>query len=251
MRKLRKDTDSFIEEANKRHDNKYDYSLVEYNGCNKEIVIRCKIHGEFTKIAYQHLYGVGCPQCSKELLGTYKFNNSKKGFKIRASEIHSSYYNYDKVDYKGAKEFVTITCPVHGDFEQRPNYHLSGNGCYKCYKDRSGFGKKRFLEACKGRKGRLYLIECYNDNEKFYKIGITSKTIKIRFKSNSKLKYDYNIIYELEGDPERVFLLEKELHKKYKDLKYKPLIEFKGNTECFKLTKEIVENDFRGNEESS
>ena len=32
---------------------------------------------------------------------------------------------------------MIITCPIHGDFEQQPNNHLQGQGCKKCFKDKS------------------------------------------------------------------------------------------------------------------
>lgn len=47
--------------------------------------------------------------------------------------IHSYKYNYDKVIYINQHKHVTITCPVHGDFQQTPMLHLRGNGCAKCF----------------------------------------------------------------------------------------------------------------------
>ena len=41
-------------------------------------------------------------------------------------------YNYDKVEYKGNKTKVIITCKFHGDFQQTPSKHLMGQGCPKC-----------------------------------------------------------------------------------------------------------------------
>jgi hypothetical protein len=38
----------------------------------------------------------------------------------------------DKVIYINNKTKVIITCPIHGDFEQKPNNHLNGKGCQKC-----------------------------------------------------------------------------------------------------------------------
>ena len=45
---------------------------------------------------------------------------------------HNNYYTYDKVNYEYSNIKVTIICPVHGEFHQRPNDHLRGNGCPKC-----------------------------------------------------------------------------------------------------------------------
>src|SRR5690606_6462876 len=50
----------------------------------------------------------------------------------RSILIHGNKYDYSKSEYKGYHNEVKITCPVHGDFNQKSSYHLSGNGCYEC-----------------------------------------------------------------------------------------------------------------------
>ena len=37
------------------------------------------------------------------------------------------------VEYKGLAEPVCIICPVHGEFWQKPEVHLNGSGCQKCF----------------------------------------------------------------------------------------------------------------------
>jgi very-short-patch-repair endonuclease len=61
----------FIEKANKIHDNKYDYTLIKYNGYENKIIIICKKHGNFQQSPHAHLSGAGCPIC-KESLGEKK-----------------------------------------------------------------------------------------------------------------------------------------------------------------------------------
>ena len=58
----------FIKRSNKVHNYKYDYSKVQYNGCEKHITIICPIHGEFTQTPYVHLNSSGCPLCKESLL---------------------------------------------------------------------------------------------------------------------------------------------------------------------------------------
>ena len=41
-------------------------------------------------------------------------------------------YDYSKVEYKDNHTKVCIVCPIHGEFWQTPNSHLSGIGCKKC-----------------------------------------------------------------------------------------------------------------------
>ncbi len=56
-------------------------------------------------------------------------------FVARANTIHSNYYSYTKAVYITATTNITITCPIHGDFDQQPNNHLHDKGCHKCAVD--------------------------------------------------------------------------------------------------------------------
>ena len=51
----------FIEKANLVHNNKYDYSLVNYINNKTKIKIICKLHGIFEQTPDSHLRGRGCP----------------------------------------------------------------------------------------------------------------------------------------------------------------------------------------------
>lgn len=50
----------------------------------------------------------------------------------RGKKIHDNKYTYDKFVYERANARSIITCPIHGDWEQRPNDHVRGDGCPKC-----------------------------------------------------------------------------------------------------------------------
>lgn len=50
----------------------------------------------------------------------------------KARATHGDRYIYDRAVYVKAMSKVTITCKVHGDFEQRPSDHVNGDGCAKC-----------------------------------------------------------------------------------------------------------------------
>jgi hypothetical protein len=52
----------------------------------------------------------------------------------RANISHNNKYNYDKSIFKNIRTKVTITCPIHGDFEQTPKNHMNGQGCPECGK---------------------------------------------------------------------------------------------------------------------
>lgn len=118
--------EDFIKNSNKIHDNKYDYSLVEYEKSSKKVTIICEKHGEFQQRASNHLRGRGCVLCKKS-----KMYDTKKFIEM-SNSIHNNVYEYNKTSYKGSHTYVTITCKKHGDFIQTPSNHLSGKGCSKC-----------------------------------------------------------------------------------------------------------------------
>jgi len=62
--KLKSNTETFIEKANKLHGDKYDYSKTIYNKVHENIIIICKIHGEFIQRPSIHLNSNGCKRCS-------------------------------------------------------------------------------------------------------------------------------------------------------------------------------------------
>lgn len=56
-------------------------------------------------------------------------------FIAAAEAIHGDRYDYSLVDYKGRHVHVTIKCPEHGPFIQKPVYHtLRQSGCPECAK---------------------------------------------------------------------------------------------------------------------
>lgn len=120
-------TKKFIEKAVAKHSDKYDYSLVNYTFATQPIKIICKIHGEFYQRAGNHLHGQGCPECSKE-----RPCDTLEEFVSKAKGVHGDKYDYSKAVYVNSQTHVIITCPVHGDFSQRPYSHVAGFGCARC-----------------------------------------------------------------------------------------------------------------------
>ena len=125
----KKTKDEFIKEANKIHNNKYDYSKVEYIDSHTKVCIICPIHGEFWQLPYHHLQGHGCKQCQYDGNILKRVN---KNFISDAKNIHSDKFNYSKVEYINNHTKVCIVCPKHGEFWQTPHDHLCGHGCPYC-----------------------------------------------------------------------------------------------------------------------
>ena len=53
-------------------------------------------------------------------------------FVAKAMAVHGNRYDYSRVAYVDSITPVSIVCPEHGEFKQRPAVHLSGRGCPGC-----------------------------------------------------------------------------------------------------------------------
>lgn len=127
-------TQEFIEKAKIIHNNKYKYTNTIYVNNKTLVKIICPIHGELEQRPNDHLRGRGCRKCQYD-----KFSYNTAEFILKSIKIHGNTYNYDKANYVNNRTSVTIICHIHGEFKQRPDSHLCGKGCSKCY---SGISKK-------------------------------------------------------------------------------------------------------------
>jgi len=123
--------EKFIKYAREKHGDKYNYSKVDYVNSDTKVCIICPEHGEFEQRPNNHTRGDGCPVCKCDKIREKKTSTIEKFIKY-AREKHGDKYNYSKVDYVNSDTKVCIICPEHGEFEQRPHNHLTGNGCPKC-----------------------------------------------------------------------------------------------------------------------
>jgi very-short-patch-repair endonuclease len=60
-------TEQWIEIASDRHNNIYNYSVVEYVKATMKVKIICSKHGMFEQTPNNHLKGQGCPRCLSSL----------------------------------------------------------------------------------------------------------------------------------------------------------------------------------------
>jgi len=163
---LKKTTEDFINDALKIHGNKYDYSLVNYDGKLKPVEIVCTIHGKFNQTPATHLNGGGCPECGviKRTLGN---THNEEIFISNAKKIHSDQYDYSKVKYTNSKTPVEIICKKHGSFFQKPNHHLTGQGCPVCQESTGERLISRILETHEVKYERQKrFIDCKSNNRK-------------------------------------------------------------------------------------
>ena len=191
-------TEDFISKSNIVHHNRYDYSLVVYNGNKYKVDILCEVHGVFRQSPSNHLKGIGCSKCS----GKHKPNNIE--FIEKSNKIHNNLYKYDKVNYINCKTEVDIECSNHGIFRQTPNSHLRGRGCQKCKVSKS----EEYIEK--------YLIS----NNINYKTQFKFSDLKYK----KELKFDFaildnenNIKFLIEYNGEQHYIFRRQFGMKIKD----------------------------------
>jgi len=146
--------ENFISKAKEKHSDKYDYSKTIYESRHKKFTISCPIHGGFEQTPGNHLQGKGCLVCGKDIAAKKRILGLKK-FIRKSKKIHKNKYDYSKSVYVNTLTRVTITCPIHGDFEQTPGVHMSGGGCSVC----SGvvrYDLESFIEKCGYVHGSKY-----------------------------------------------------------------------------------------------
>lgn len=196
-----------------------------------KVIIICDKHGDFNKLANSHLRGQGCPKCGNELTG-FKLTTTNEGFINKAKIIHKYTYKYDNVHYVNDSTKVYITCSVHGDFYQKAGSHLQGKGCPKCGKE-SHWKRSDYIKKANERVCTFYTIRCFNENEEFYKIGITMNKLSVRYQKGI-LPYNYEVVSETLGEAGFIWDLELSEKRKLKEFNYQPIIPFRGSvTECF------------------
>lgn len=228
-------TNYFIEKAIKIHDSVFDYSNVNYISAHNHIEIICKTHGIFLQTPNSHLSGAGCNKCQVKKVSDLQRKTTNQ-FIEEANIIHENKYDYSLTEYETARKKVKIICPIHGEFEQLTGSHLAGRGCSQCGFDFCNFKKSNWINRSKGRKGIFYIIRCWNENEEFFKFGITFQSIKIRYSGKTHMPYNYEIIRELKSENlSYIWDLERRFKRFKKKNHYKPLIHFLGDKyECFK-----------------
>jgi len=109
-----------------------DFSRFNPALLNAKSTVVCPVHNEF-QVSPDSMAAnkYGCSKC-----GDAKTAEGKRlgfeSFQIRALKAHSGMYTYKKADYIDTTTPMTIHCPAHKEFMQKPTNHLAGQGCPEC-----------------------------------------------------------------------------------------------------------------------
>ena len=218
---------------------KYSYHKSRYNGWGEKVIITCLEHGDYSVGFVQRSLGEGSGECRKCMVEKSR-ESRLNDFIKKANELHGNQYGYDDIkNYTNCKKPVSIFCKKCKDyFLQTADNHLQGKGCNSCNRI-SIYVKNHYAKVAKIKYGGLcsiYLIKCYNQNEEFYKVGVTLKKINTRFASKYLMPYSYEIIKEIRSGVDGILNFEDVCHKSVALNHYKPNIYFGGSvTECFSI----------------
>ena len=186
--------------------------------------------GKFPTTAYDLKRGRRPCRCS----GSYKYSKEQSEFRIKQemkSETRGDTFlswgsNYTNVD----SPFHYLCGNGHGEKVSTVNLYLNAKArCRECYDERCGFGlyKDRLDE-----EDNLYIIRLNSLEEDFTKIGRAFDLNK-RF-IPYKQHYDVSLLATAKGTHKEIYKLEGDLHSKYREYRYTPVVKFAGShSECF------------------
>lgn len=227
MSNIKKTTKQFIAESIAKYGDKFTYDDVEYVNRDTVVTLTCPHHGSIRVKPAVHLASkTGCPECGKVSSINQHFMSSEQFF-TKAKQLHGDLYTYLSA-FTGRQETIQLQCAACGNiFYQKAQVHLQGSGCPICKRP----GQRR--SNYKGKRTILYILQLPNN---LYKIGITNRSIKLRYKGdNTPIQ---NVIFEqhfFEGTD--AWDAEKYLIKTFCRYKYKgvPLFKHTGINEILTL----------------
>lgn len=160
----------FIDKSNIIHEFKYDYREVNYVNNYTKVKIECPIHGFFFQTPTDHYRSKGCRECMLE-----DIRLSQKEFVERACIEHDNKYSYEKAKYVNSHTKITVTCPIHGDFEQLAANHLRGVGCKRCAGNMEKDTEEFIQDA----------LKVHNDKYEYNKVEYKGNKCKVTIICNS------------------------------------------------------------------
>lgn len=106
-------------------------------------------------------------------------SNKNNIFIEKAKKIHNDNYDYSKVIYIDVLTKIIIICKIHGEFEQSPNSHLTGQGCKKCARkitsDKNKLSCEEFIKKANEKHNNKYDYSKTNYINNITKVKIICK----------------------------------------------------------------------------
>ena len=131
--------DFIILSNTKFSENPFGFSKLKFINMGTSVILICPNNHEFEVVPTYHLgndSNGGCKKC-QQIECSKRNSYTQDEWIYLVNTNHQRVYSYIKVNYINSQTNVIITCPKHGDFQQSPASHLSGQGCPKCGIERS------------------------------------------------------------------------------------------------------------------
>lgn len=164
LSEVRVSINDFIKRSNNIHNNKYDYSKVEFKTNKDYIIITCSKHGEFRQKMESHMNkGQGCPIC-KESRGEKEIRKYLIDEKIK----FKSQKKFDDCIYKDKLIFdfylpdSNTSIEYNGKQHYEPNDYFGGEEAFKKQLIRDNIKK----EYCENNNIKLIIIRYDEDINK-------------------------------------------------------------------------------------
>jgi len=219
-----------------------EYTIKDVN----KLIMTCPKHGDFILndldlFSHKKITKFRCNKCIIEE-NKKIFNNFVKV----SNKFHSNKFIYKEINQEifNLVDKVKIRCPEHGDFYVLPYKHMKGSSCKKCINKDQCFNKIKFYKNNKkgNEIGILYQLKFTSkEGNVFYKIGVTSRSIKERYKSGYD-DYSYEIVDEIKMTNLKTVQKEsilKKVNKHFRD--YSVSKDFIGYSECFSKKLDILD----------
>lgn len=196
--KVKLDKNTLILQFKEKHNNKYDYSQINYINDRTKIEINCPTHGRFWMQPNSHKKGQGCPSCGRE-----KINKSIKDRMLSNKEFINKLeenfgkncFDFSELTYNGAHTSIKLKCNKCNQINQKTPITFYQIGCNFC--NGKTMGKKKysneyFLSKAKLIHGDRYdysLVEYKGNNEKIkiicYNHGLFEQTASAHINAKS------------------------------------------------------------------
>tara|TARA_R110000868_G_scaffold392712_1_gene663494 strand:- start:85 stop:753 length:669 start_codon:yes stop_codon:yes gene_type:complete len=185
----------------------------------RSCIFKCECGKEFTctlsDVRENKRTSCGCKKGNRPNI--YKEGDLINGIKFMRT---CGTYNY--------AQRAIFECPICKDEWESSIGNVQSGHTRSCCGVKRGWSRSQWLKVSKIAK--LYRVRLYNNEESFIKIGITTQSLERRFKS---IPYDFEVLKIIEGESGYIFDLELRTKRFFRAYRYVPLLNFKGETECY------------------
>lgn len=203
---------------------------TEYVNNFSHLDCRCKICNHEWKGTWKHLKrGVGCPKC-------------KNSIKLSIGEIKKRLTEMNSKIQLISEHYINSGAPLEFQCDKSHRWFTTwdqikqGAGCSICARENHpGHYSIKMAEKNKEEwiliEAHFYILRCFNEEEEFFKVGVTKNSIKKRY-PRRRMPYNYEIIADKITTLYDAIEIETRILKENKEYQYIPKIYFEGYSEC-------------------